>query len=323
MQDAISLVQLLKNYQSASPAQSQVNRLIEYCWQLAAAILRKRYGSRNQLFNPDANSIEDTAIDAITPLFSGEKPGLLTSLEQWWKPVNTEAEAAWFLNSLLLRRVNQQVGILLKTQSPVFAHLLKVVNYHISVNDWAKISHFGTLFIVESGTTGIIGRTIDSEIFEQFPDELFYGRIGQVIRNLFQFIHTSGLYFPAIPLYRLVRQLELWHNLNWETDQAVQEYNPEVDEIFRIGLDQTLRRLKQIYLDKNKLSIEEGRTLETAFQEIVRDMQDGGINRSLLEYLRTFMPQLETARFYQRYRPVMEYLLRTMKNSMREAWQEI
>jgi len=322
MQDALSLVQLLKNFTSERPDQAQVNRLIEYCWRLAAILLRQRYGSGNLIFNSDSISHEDTAIDAIAPLFSGEKPGLKTSLEQWPTKLVTEGDAAWFLHRLLMRRVSQQVGILLKEQNPVFARVLKLVNYYVSVNDWAKVSHFGTLFIVESGTAVITGRIIDSDNFGQIPEQLFSGTIVQVIQNLFEFIHNFGEYFPAIPVYLLVHRLEVQYVRQPSTNSTEPDQSFEVDEIFRKGLDQTLQRLSQIYLEKSKLSHEEGRLLGNAFREIVQDMQDGGVNQSLLEYLRKSIPDLEPAEFYRRYRPVMEYLMRMMKNTLREAWQE-
>jgi len=332
MQEAFTFLILLRNLALEKPDQSKINSLIRLCCGMAVNTLQQRYGQQPHLFGEGKDSIEDAAIDAITPLFTArdedKRPGILHSMELWHTPIETEPQAAWFLNSIILRRTEQHIGMLLKQADPLFGRLLKVISYHIRVNHWAKANHFGTLYIIENPLSVISCPVLDSASLETIPDELFSGRPPAVIQSIFEYIHTRDDYFPAIPLYALIKRLQILNNAQWTEVSSRMLETSGIDEtlgmneIVEIGLEKASERLKNFYIDKNKLTDEEGRLFRLTLRDLAEDMQDGGISRGLYEYLKQHMTDLDQKEFYEKYRPMLDYLLRVMKHTMHEAMQE-
>jgi hypothetical protein len=327
LQEALNLIQ---NLSREKPDQRELNHLIRLCCNLAVHTLRLRFGSHFHLFGEDSGSLEDAAIDAIAPLFTASQDddrfSIVRSMENWHTDITTEQQAAWFLNNIILRRVEQHVGQSLKQDDPVFGRMLKVINYHILTRHWFKLCHFGTWFITEKSNEVICGAVYDYDALAALPANLFMGSPPRIIQSLFDYLHQQDDYFPAIPLYALIKRLQA--QLQWtESSGKILEISSNEEmlvmrEIIDLGFVKATERLKTFYIKKNKLTEEEGRCFRQTLHDLAEDMQDGGVTRGLYEYLQQHFTNLDQKLFYEKYRPILDYLLRIMKQTMREAMQE-
>jgi hypothetical protein len=98
--------------------------------------------------------------------------------------------------------------------------------------------------------------------------------------------------------------------------------NFDVNELVNLGLGSALGKLKESYTSKGKLSECESKTFRLALTNMAEDLKDGGITRGLYDYLKQHLTDLEKNIYQNKYHNILEYLLKIMKNTIREKLSE-
>lgn len=96
----------------------------------------------------------------------------------------------------------------------------------------------------------------------------------------------------------------------------------DVEEIVDMGLCQALKKLDDTYWTNGKLSNVERESFAKALRDLAEDLKDGEINRGLYGYLRQHIIGLEKNDYQFKYHNILEYLLKVMKNTIREKLTE-
>ncbi|MCZ7609624.1 MAG: hypothetical protein M5U17_05605 [Ignavibacterium sp.] len=101
------------NLISTLDCQQSINNLVEICFKIALNHLRFNYRKVQRIILRDEISLEDIAIDSITPLFEKDQSGcfknILEPFSSWQPPIKTEEEAFYFLSKIIQKRVEQSI----------------------------------------------------------------------------------------------------------------------------------------------------------------------------------------------------------------------
>jgi len=321
-------LQILKLFSSLDSQQS-VNRLVEICYKIALSQLRFNYKKVQRIILKDEISLEDIAIDSITPLFEKDQSGcfknILEPFNSWQPPIKTEEEAFFFLSKIIQKRVEQHLSFLLRESDPFFSKLMDSVNYLIKKHSpsepdkssFKKINYFGTVFIVNSEIENISGKTIPIEEFEKLPAELFKGK-KNLLQNIFLYLNSEASYVSAIPFNALIHKLKELNIALYNVSESTTEQNDsiEINSIVAQALNKTIQKLENSYLSKEKLSMDEGEKFRKALMDISHDIKDGGVNPGLYKYLLAHFQCLDEETYKQKYHNILEYLLKVLKQNI-------
>ena len=289
--------------------------------------LRYNHKKFSKIFSEAELTFEEAAISAITPLFCKDSDEqllpIIKEFNSWHPPIKTEDDALYFLNKIISGRVEQQITHLLKEQDPFFAKILDSVNYLIKRGGYKKVSHFGKRYIVHSTCDDIKGKVIDQDSFEKLPSSLFQNR-KTFLADLLTYLENETDFFPAIPINSLVIRIR---NLNGITlPFLTNDFNFsskfDIDEIVNLGLCHALKKLDDTYCTNGKLDKAESQSFKKALQDMAEDLKDGGVNRGLYDYLKQHISELEKTNYQNKYHNILEYLLKVMKNTIRENLNE-
>ncbi|MCZ2085293.1 MAG: hypothetical protein LC112_13585, partial [Flavobacteriales bacterium] len=182
------------NLFSTLDCQQSINNLVEICFKIALSHLRFNYKKVQRIILRDEISLEDIAIDSITSLFERDQMGcfknILEPFNSWQPPIKTEEEALFFLTKLVQKRADQHISHLLRESDPLFSKLADSVNYLLKKYSYRKTSYFGTIFIINSLTENISGKTIPIEEFEKLPAKLFTEK-KNLLQNIFLYLNSE------------------------------------------------------------------------------------------------------------------------------------
>ncbi len=301
--------------------------MVEKCFKVSKAYLCLNQKKIHKLLSSNGLDVDDVAIDAIAGMFVKDEEGrfkfLANSFHSWQPPVETEEDAAFFLNKVVGKRVEQHIISLLKKSDPFFSKILDSLNYLIKKNGFEKINHLGCIYIVESESRIYEGKLIDNTAFEKIPLRFFIGK--DILQQLFNYLKSSNEFSAAIPLNILIYRIK---ELNLSNLHANNNYtNPfmqfEMSEIISNGLTNVSKKLDETYQQKGKLCVEEIVSIKKTFVDIAADLKDGGINRGLYEYLHAHMINLSMNDYHLRYQNILEYLMKVMKNTIASSLKSI
>lgn len=309
-----AIIKLRKNDLS----RHELNYLIEKSYQISSAFLKSKYGSKLSITQ---KNIDDIAMDAIVPLFtvkSNGNIGILNSLLKWNNEIEMESDADFFLSSIIWRRVEQTVSKELKENDPIFAKILKTLNTCIKNNELKKIRYFGTVLVVKKKFEDLDRKIIDEINFNLIPKEIFGLKQLTLFEKLFEYLENETEFHDAIPLNLLVKRIKRFYSSSYEYNSK--NYNTEdqfyLVEIVRDALNDVKEKIEVYYLKNNKLTESDAESIYNALGSISKDLLNGGINDSLYAYLRDFQPTLTKEEFYKSYHPIMNYLLKRLKNNI-------
>lgn len=314
---------LLQKLQNNSASRTELNQLIKHCAKIALIYIKRS----NQKFNCaafDDISVKDIALDAIVPLFLNNKKSQYAITEafiNWDNPIISEQDVQIFIHMLVLRRTEQHISTLLKESDPLFGKILKSLNYYIHSLGYIKRSYFGMIYICESDSELIHNKVLDCDSFHQIPGSIFREGTDKLLVSLFSYLKEQTDFYPAIPLNILAKKLKDLVQL--QTQDFFSQYENKLDmleleETVQNGLTAAADLLVNNYARKSKLTSEEIELLKFTLQDMSVDLNDGGINRGLYDYLKNHMPELEKEEYYNRYHNVLDYLVRIMKKNIAE-----
>jgi len=212
---------------------------------------------------------------------------------------------------------------LFKEQDPFFAKILDSVNYLIKKGGYKKVSYFGKRYIVQSTYDEIKSKVIGQDSFDKLPCSLFQNR-KTLLAGIFNCIENETEFFPAIPLNALVKMLKNLNNSDYKIKESVLDYsfNFDADELVYLGLSSAVEKLRDSYTTKGKLSECESQSFRMALKDMAEDLKDGGITRGLYDYLNQHITDLKKNEYQNKYHNILEYLLKVMKNTIREKLTE-
>jgi arsenate reductase-like glutaredoxin family protein len=300
------------------------DELFNYCRKIAKNYLFKRSTSYKFL-NSGPETLDDLAMESISSLFLNDSndgnPGLLRSFENLRKDITSESQFNFILYKIIWHRAEQHITRILKDQDPVFARILKSLNYLLKKHNYRKENYFGKVFIVKYDTERIDYKVIDEDAFEGIPVELIFVRTGDDFEKLFSAIEKDFGYFPAIPLIALAGRIKQSLSNEYNSLIGYSTYNSgynelRIDELINLGLNKSIAHLNSSYVDHKKLSRRESDLFIKGLKDVAEDAKNGGISRGLYEYLSKYKTDLTKEEFQTKYYQQFEYLVRIFKNSI-------
>ena len=296
-----------------------LNSLIENCLKIAVHYVKINSKKVFKQLNNEQETIEDIAIDSITPLFISNinnEYQISRIFHEWGNKIYNERDALYFLNRIISRRVNQRITHILKESDPFFAKIYDSVGYLIKKDGYKKQNYFGTVFIIEKK---IKYSVIDNDAFKTLPFKLFINH-NKMISSLLDYIAKQTVYYPAIPINALVKKLkQISFDEPIRTDESASYLlNYEMKETVETGLNDAKQKLRYSYKQSDKLSDFEIKSFGNTLNDIAYDLKNGGMKPGLYEYLKFNMPELEREQFRIKYQNTLEYLLKIMKKRVAE-----
>ncbi len=318
----IEIIDILNKIKFSEPTRIELNFLISKSYQISISFLKSKFASKLDFLSGDQQGIEEIAMDAIVPFFvknSNNTYGLHRSLEKWDDPIETNADASYFLSRIIWRRIDQAVTKILKERDPIFEKIIKTLHVCIKNNKYIKFRHFGTLYILQNSNYEIDGQVIDDDNFNLIPIEFFGLKQTKLFTQIFQYIENETNFCKAIPLNLLVKRIKFYH-----TDLSEGSYEGHSITSDKYSLDMVVEeamvsvreKLDTYYVSKNKLSTGEADLMYASFSNIAKDMLNGGLHDSLYEYLKDHDNSLTKELFYVKYYNRMNYLLSLFKNQL-------
>jgi hypothetical protein len=307
--------------------QYSISQLVEKTYKVALVYLRYNHRKFSRIFAESELTFEETAISAITPLFCKDSAEhglpIIKEFNSWQPPIKTEDDALYFLNKIISVRVEQHISHLFKEQDPFFAKILDSVNYLVRKGGYKKVSYFGKKYIVHLACEEIKSKVIDQDSFEKLPCSLFQNR-KTLLTDIFDCFKNETEFFPAVPLNALVIRLRDLNNNNNKISVSTNDTSTDfdIDEVVNSGLSCALEKLGDSYTSKGKLNECESKNFRLALKDMAEDLKDGGITRGLYEYLNQHITDLEKNVYQNKYHNILEYLLKVMKNTIREKLTE-
>lgn len=301
--------------------QSELNHFIERLFKFAESYLNYRYYRIKNLISPDRFTLEEAAIEAIAPLFMPASNNnhftLLDELRKWNPPIKSEDDSLFFLNKVIANRVEQHIARMLRDADPFFSKVLDSVNYLIRKLGAEKVNYLGKVYITETGSSISSSNIISDEEFQDIPVKIFCGQ-KNLISSIFYYLKNETGYFPAVPLNKLViklKQINLSsHAPNDSTNLIIAEI--EIREVVNAGLRYTEDRLQHSYVNTGKLNQDEYKTFSAALRVMANDLEDGGLNPGLYNYLAPYFTGLSIEEYNYKYHNILEYLLKILKDKI-------
>ncbi|MFZ1289599.1 MAG: hypothetical protein WAR79_05900 [Melioribacteraceae bacterium] len=314
-----SLLQLIQKIKNETINLTEINLLVEYSSKIAISFLKTNYKSKINYRLYYQDTIEDIAIDSIVPLFIKNNSGVLglkRSLENWTTPIDTEEESNFFLSKIIWKRTDQALTNSLKEKDPFFEKILKTLSLCVTKNNLRKLRYFGTVYIVQDNLAELDSNLIKYESFKNIPSEIFGFKQIVLFDKLFEYLKTKTEFTPAIPLNLLIKRIKEYHLEKSKIEEI--EYTTEdnsfiYDEILKLGLNSIQEKIDTFYIPNERVTKDDAELLMTSFEDIAKDMLNGGMSGSLFDYLKFRKNTLTSEQFYKNYHTVMNNLLKNLK----------
>jgi len=318
-----SYYQFLRKLCDGEYHQSELNYFIERLFKIAKLYINQRYSRIKRIVEANHYKLEDIAVDTIVPLFhrtgDNNEFSIVIETRKWNPPIRSEEESLFFIITIIANRVGQQISRILRESDPFFSRILDSVNYLVRSRGYYKLNYHGTFFILESDNMGINLNVIDHDEFQKIPSNIFCEK-EKLLQSVMHYLKTETDYFPAIPLNELVIKLKhinvSWHIADSSSNKFMDKI--EIDEAVKNGLCHTERKLKETYLSKGKINQFEYDGFMIALKAITEDLKDGGISPGLHKYLTPYFNNLSYESYQTKYRNILEYLFKHLKENITE-----
>jgi len=323
----MKLLETLESLKNNNLQPKELNSLINYAISTAFSFLKIKNSYKIFNLTNDVETLEDIASEAIVQLFvknENGQLGIIKSYNQWRKPMETEADAQFFINKIVSSRVEQTIPLKLKERDPFFGKILNTIAVIIRKGDYKKISYLGSIFIVRSNQNEFVNlNIISAKDFENLPIKLFLNKQKELIEGILSYFEENTQYFPAIPLNRLAKKIKHVMLSEYSTATSTPQHisgNLYVKEIFEDCLEQIKSTIINKYVKTKKLSHFEGDAITKSFETIITDFQNGGMHSGLFSYIKEQIPELTNDDFYAKYHGIVNYLLKKTKKNLLEKW---
>lgn len=325
----MSLLSHLEKLNSGEIRSHELNELIKHSIKTSKAILISSYMHKITRRDSINCQIDDLAVDAIVPLFTKNGNGEISlnrSLRNWRTKLKNESDASYFLFKVVAGRVEQTVTLLLKELDPVFSKIITTLNTCISNNEFKKMHHITTVYVVRSDIQEIGSPLIDENEFIELDSELFKSKQCSLINGILNYLENKTEYFPAIPLNVLVKRIKNLHYNYFAGENSNVSIHfteiPFINSVVDSSLTKIKNTLDQKYYETGKLSRVEYKAMANAFDEMAVDMKNGGISGGLYCYFNNHFKNISHENFYNNYHGVMNYLYILFKKDILEKLEK-
>lgn len=316
--DQFFLLDFFKRLKSGAPvSRCEMNCFIEKTVSISIACLKANKSKIYHHLISDSLTIEDLAVDAVSIFFEkndrGEFYVLINAFNKWKEKIDSEKDAEYFISKITINRTLQHLIKYIKEKDPVFSKILDSINYRIKKNNFFKEAYCGTVYIVKEEIKN--SNFIDEASFNRIPAGVF-NNTDKLIDNLFE--ELSNLSFsPAIPLNLLIIRIKALNISSFSAEYQSLAYpeNLELKEIIEAAIAVSFGKLENSYLCTNKLSREECEKLKNVLHDLAYDLQEGGTNKGLYDYLTPYF-EISYEAYKKRYQNIVEYLFKVMKNNL-------
>lgn len=313
-----SYLVLLDKISTSGFQQRDINFIVENSVKIASCYVNHEIKKIRKLILAEEIEAEDIAIESISPLFETDSQNktmkLIESFRRWEPPIETEADAMFFMNKVIANRVSQHISHMLKSSDPIFSKILDSINYYSKKSGYYKIHFMGSVYISESESFDAREKLISFDEFELLPFYIFQ-KNKNVLKNILSYIKKETDYYPAIPLNALIIKLKslFINDMAFKSQDTQFQTKYESLEIIKIGLERASEKLESSYYQKGKINSSEKKIFLNTLTLIAQDLGNGGVNPGLYKYLNVYMKNLSRSEYNAKYHHILEYLLKVMK----------
>ena len=311
---------------AGQPGQKEINSFIEHCYKLALGFAKHRIKKNPHLYYNSEIKPGDLAIDAVADLLcrgEGDQfAHIISSFQNWQPKITTEEEAAFFVNSLVMRKVNQQYQAALSNYDPFYKKILHSVDHLMKKEKLIKDYYLGRCFICKEKISTLHAPLIDGDSFYELPAKLFMQR-KLMLKDVLEYLENELKFFPAIPLHALVQKIK-----HIDLDPYLfKDYEEEaitfsVDEMIVSSFRKTVKKLEESYISKGKIPPAIGEIFRRSFIEMGDDLRDGGLKPNLYFYIEQVPSELSKEEFHTKYHNIYEYLTKLFKQNIAEELKQ-
>ncbi|MDP2302175.1 MAG: hypothetical protein Q8N03_07110 [Ignavibacteria bacterium] len=322
----IELLPIFNLILSGRIGQREINSFVEYCYRLAVGSAKHHLQKNPNIYYNSEIKATDLAVDAVADLFSSgnESPyaQLISSYNNWQPEIRTEEEAAFFINSLVIRKVYQQYQTALSYYDPFYTKILHSVDYLIKKENCIKDYYLGSCFICKVKITEINTFFIDDSSFEVLPASLFIDR-KMMLQNIFSHLSGDLGFYPAIPMHPLIQKIKHIDLSDFVVDECGEiNISFSANEVIESSIQKTITKLEQSYVQKGKISLEVSEIFKRSLFEMGEDLKDGGLKPNLYYYVEQVTSVISKEEFHNKYHNIFEYLTKIFKQNIAEELKQ-
>ncbi|MBL1214933.1 MAG: hypothetical protein HND52_16360 [Ignavibacteriae bacterium] len=312
------------NVDTKTLSYADIKVLYSLCLKIACGYIAKVHSDKFCSKNRWNDNIDDVASDAIVPLFIQNEHGtihIINSYNHWNSKILTENDARFFLSRLVWSRVEQRMAKVLKERDPIFNKIHKTLMNCIDGEVYKKQTFFGKAYFVRGSADEIFAPVINYDDFNELPAAIFYKKRSKLLEELFNFIASHTIYFPAIPVNILVNRIKVLYAGGIEITNNVHpicEQEIDLNNVLKKCLLDVEEKLKTKYCSTNKLNEEECELIANTFYQVSLDLKNGGMKGSLFSYMNDVDKSIRNDEFYSKYHGIVNYLFKSFKADIEE-----
>ena len=296
-------------------------------------IIKKNRGWHLYLANYDPR---DIAYLAISNIFVRNSQGRFPVLERLfnWKTVekflcSSEEDFQRYLRNVLLRRLKQTYYYLSNEITPERNKIKREILYALKKTKRFEIrreknnpqiifqpsGQASILYTDESD--GLLPLCIENKLGGlQVPK--FFSRLADILeeRQASLEIFLSSIYnlYVSVQKYYLMVEAATEFQpdrryLVFDSSKNIQKWLEELKAYYRHQVEK--------YVRKKKIAIKEQEGWVLALDDLLKDWQDGGREKSLYSYLKRYLPDLSPEDYRQNKRKIFEYLVKSSREFLR------
>ncbi|MDD8021187.1 MAG: hypothetical protein PHU81_08450 [Acidobacteriota bacterium] len=341
----LKLLEIINNNYTESNLEELILHLVKI---LMPAVHR----TRNFYFIKASYDARDIAFLTVSSLLVKNRQGRFPALEKAfnWRVISRlmmadESNFQAYLNNILLKRLRQTYSSLGKEIRPERARIKKeIVCFLKNSKDYCLIrGKTNGQWLVRFEPAGPANLTdgkkvVLKEIEQLLAISLDSGlgglQIPKFFRKLAVKLNQSGISFELFLNELLILYLQTQqHYFKQEVKLGLYSRHrvpvTDLNEVFATWLDE-LRKRNQLlllkYVEKKKLAPQEKDIYCQALDDLFADWSNGGQEHSLFYYLQKYQPQLSPQGYRQDKRKIMEYLVKSSRNFLKNKiyeWQSV
>jgi len=297
-------------------------------------VIKKNQGWHLYLSNYEPR---DIAYLAVSNIFIRNSQGRFPVLERLfnWKTLekflsSSEEDFHRFLRNVLLRRLKQTYHYLSNEITPERNKIKREIIYALKKTPHFKIkkdkNNPRIIFQPQGQATINYTDEIDGLVHLCLENRLgglqipkFFSRLAEILER-----QTTRLEIPLNSLYNLYVSVQK-HYLMAE---VASEFKPDFRYLVydsNKNIQTWIKELKtygnyqiEKYVRKRKIAPEEKERWMLAFQDLIKDWQDGGQEESFYNYLKRYLPDLSPEDYRQNKRKIFEYLVKSTREFLKE-----
>lgn len=316
------LICLIEELKTGNITELSLNLLIKVSYELALVNVRKKISKISNVNKRWNLSTEDLAIESISNLFirnsKRERLNLECFLSNWTDPIRDDLDALYFLNKIVNISIDQYMNKLFRDTDPYFAKIIDTLYVSIKKLNYSKLDHLGTVYIVKDNLNTSLPASIKIIPAEEFSNICFehFTKKTDLLSYIMNYIEFNTKYFPAIPINLLVERI-IGNNHQVYSLTEVNEFERiSIDDIIFSSLERIINKMKRTYLNTNKLTQSEADYLASALTDIAFDFREGKTIEQLSDYLQVYINDFSIELYKNRYRNILEYLVKLFKKSI-------